>query len=228
VVNQLISSRGRIKISSSKEKYFDRWTLIAFIAFVFLGDITILSIPFLHGAYEDLGYTWFTDIWGFGTWVNYNRIDTDMTTSGSFRDLVGFSAVIIAFLFISIVMITVSIFFLGKNRWRNETLQRSAGGSVSLFAVIGLISVILFAIYHKNNSESYMTYFAGFYIALIFFSLVFLGGIKNIFITNQLSKPIITPPPTKEELLPEDKKDEKRSKLFDYIEEIDETAKEEY
>ena len=206
----------------------DRRSLIAFIAIVFFGDISVLSLPFLHGTYEDLGYTWFTDVWGFGAWVNYNRVDNDMTTKGMFSDLVGYSAVIISFLVISLVMITVCTFFLGRNRWRNNALQRSAGGAVSLFSLIGLIAVILFAIYHINNSESYMKYFIGFYVAIIFFSFVFLGGLKNMIFPNQIPKPIITPPPTQEKFLPKKEKDEKRSKLFEYIDEIDDSSKEEY
>ena len=212
----------------SKEKYLDRRSLIVFIAIVFFGDITILSVPFLHGTYEDFGYTWFTDIWGFGAWINYNRIDNDMSTSGSFHDLVGYSAVIISFLIISLVMITVSTFFLGKNRWRSNTLQKSAGGAVSLFSLVGLTAVILFAFYHNNYNESYMKYFIGFYVAIIFFSFVFLVGLKNIVFPNQIPKPIITPPPSQEKFLPEKQKDEKRSKLFDYIDEIDDSSKEEY
>lgn len=210
---------------SSKEKYLDSWTLIALIAIVFLGDISILATPFLHGTYEDLGYTWFIDIWGFGGWVNYNRVDNDMTTTGMFSDLTGFSVVIILFLFISLIVITVSVFFLGRNKWRSNTLQKSAGGSISFFSLMGLMAVILFAVYHNNNSETHMKYSGGFYIAIIFYSFVFFAGLKNIIFPNQLRKPKITSPPTQEKLISEEVKDEKRSKLFDYIEKIDDSAK---
>ena len=215
-------------IISSKEKYLDRWTLIALIAIVFLGDISILATPFLHGTYEDLGYTWFKDIWGFGGWVHYNRVDNDLTTQGRFTDLPGFSALIISFLFISLIMITISVFFLGRNIWRSNALQRFAGGSILLFSLIGIITVILFAVYHSSYSEAYMNYTGGFYIAIIFYSFMFFAGLKNIIFPNQLKRPKITPPPTQEELIPEEEKDEKRSKLFEYIEKIDETAREDY
>jgi hypothetical protein len=151
-----------------------------------------------------------------------------MTTQGIYYDLNGYSVAIFALLIVSLAMITIFTFFLGRNRWRNKALQRSAGGTISLFSLIGILTVILFAVYHINYSEPYMRYSGGFYLAIIFYTFTFFGGMKNIFLTNQISKPVITPPPSQEELLPEEEKDEKRSKLFDYIEEIDETAKDDY
>jgi len=139
-------------------------------------------------------------------------------------ELEGFTALLISILIISLVMITVCTFFLGRNRWRSNALQKTVGGVISFFALTGLTFVILFANYHNRFSESYMIYSGGFYIAIIFFTFVFFGGMKNVLFPTQLNEPKRISKPKKEKF---SEKDKKRSKLIGYIEEIDETAKEE-
>ncbi|MCK5046307.1 MAG: hypothetical protein KAS22_06990 [Candidatus Heimdallarchaeota archaeon] len=213
------------------EKFKDRRTLIVLFCIVILGNIMILSIPCSWRNFDVGGESMIENIWIFGAWNQYNRLDPDSANadSGTFRDLPNYSVVIFIFIIISTVFLFCSAFFLGKNRWRNNTLQRIAGIIFSAAAIVGLASVLMFRSFYRLTYFPDMDFYLAYYVGLVYFPIAFIGGLRSLFFPSQLPQPVITPGPEQEGILmDEEKKDKKRRKLFKQIDYIEEVAKDDY
>ncbi len=213
------------------EKFKDRRTLIVLFCIVVLGNIMILSIPSSWRNFDVGGESMIENIWIFGAWNQYNRLDPESAyaDSGIFRDLPNYSVVIFIFIIISTVFLFCSAFFLGKNRWRSNTLQRIAGIVFSAAAIIGLTSVLMFRSFYRLTYYPDMDFYIAYYVGLVYFPIAFIGGLRSLFFPSQLPKPVITPGPEQEGILmDEEKKDKKRRKFFKQIDYIEEVAKDDY
>ena len=213
------------------EKYRDRWTLIVLFCLVLLGNIMILSIPCSWRTYTEGTEQMTENIWIFGGWQQYNRLDpeSEYNNAGTFRELPNYNVGILVLIIISVIFLFFSAFFLGRNRWRSNTLQRIAGIVFSIAAVIGLTSVLLFRSFYRTIYYPDIDFYIAYFVGLVYFPIAFLGGLRSVFFPSQIPKPIITPGPEQEGvLMDEEKKDKKRRKLFQEIEYIEEVAKDEY
>lgn len=215
----------------STEKHRDRWTLIILFCIVLLGNAMIFGIPCSWRTFTAGTESMIENIWIFGAWQQYNRLDpaSIYADGGTFRTLPNYSIVIFIFIVISAVFLFCSAFFLGKNKWRSNKLQRIAGIVFSISAIIGLASVLMFRSFYRLTYYPDMDFYIAYYVGLVYFPVAFLGGLRSAFFPTQLPKPVITPGPEQEGILmDEEKKDKKRRKLFKQIDYIEEVAKDDY
>ncbi|NHJ32848.1 MAG: hypothetical protein FK732_08295 [Asgard group archaeon] len=213
------------------EKYRDRWTLIVLFCIVLLGNSMVFAIPCSWRTFTAGSEAMIENIWIFGGWRQFNRLDPDSiyTDSGTFRTLPNYSIAILILVIVSAILLFSSAFFLGKNKWRSNTLQRIAGMVFSASAIIGLTSILMFRSFYRLTYYPDMDFYIAYYVGLVYFPLAFIGGLRSIFFPSQLPKPVITEGPEQEGLLmDEEKKYKKRRKLFQQIEYIEEVAKDDY
>lgn len=218
-------------MTASTEKHRDRWTLIILFCIVLLGNAMIFGIPCSWRTFTAGTESMIENIWIFGAWQQYNRLDpaSIYADGGTFRTLPNYSIVIFIFIVISAVFLFCSAFFLGKNKWRSNTLQRIAGMVFSISAIIGLASILMFRSFYRLTYYPDMDFYIAYYVGLVYFPIAFIGGLRSIFFPSQLPKPVITPGPEQEGILmDEEKKDKKRRKLFKQIDYIEEVAKDDY
>lgn len=222
---------GFVLLTVPIEKFKDRRTLIVLFCIVILGNIMILSIPSSWRTFDTGGESMIENIWIFGAWNQYNRLDpdSDYADSGTFQDLPNYSVLIFINISTSVLLLSGSVFFLGKNRWRSNKLQRVAGIIFSVAAIIGLTSVLMFRSFYRLTYYPDMDFYIAYYVGLVYFPIAIIGGLRSIFFPSQLPKPVITPGPEQEGILmDEEKKDKKRRKLFKQIDYIEEVAKDDY
>ena len=222
---------GIILLTVPIEKFKDRRTLIVLFCIVVLGNIMILGIPCSWRTFDAGSESMIENIWIFGAWNQYNRLDPDSiyADSGGFQSLPNYSVLIFIFVITSILLLSSSVFFLGKNKWRSNKLQRIAGIVFSVAAIVGLSSVLMFRSFYRLTYYPDMDFYIAYFVGLVYFPIAFIGGLRSILFPSQLPKPVITPAPEQEGLLlDEEKKDKKRRKLFQQIEYIDEVAKDDY
>jgi len=213
------------------EKYKDRWTLIILFCIVLLGNSMIFGTPFSWRTFTAGTESMIENIWIYGRWHQYNRLDSNSIYAdyGTFRTLPNFNVWILVFVIISAVFLFSSAFFLGKNKWRSNKLQRIAGIVFSAAAIIGLTSILMFRSFYRLSYYPDMDFYIGYYVGLVYFPIAFIGGLRSLFFPSQLLKPVITPGPEQEGILmDEEKKDKKRRKLFKQIDYIEEVAKDDY
>jgi hypothetical protein len=213
------------------EKYRDRRTLVVLFCIVLLGNAMIFGIPCSWRTFTAGSESMIENIWIFGAWRQYNRLDPESVyaDSGTFRTLPNYSVAIFILIVISAVFLFSSAFFLGKNKWRSTKLQRIAGIIFSVSAIIGLVSVLMFRSFYRLTYFPDMDFYIAYYVGLVYLPLAILGGLRSVFFPTQLAKPVITPGPEQEGLLmDEEKKDKKRKKLFQHIDYIEEVAKDDY
>jgi hypothetical protein len=81
---------------------------------------------------------------------------------------------------------------------------------------------MLFVGYFRVFPFANPCYSVGFYVSVIYFPILAIIGIYHAFVSHQLSIPEITPAPKQQgTLIPEEKKQQKRRQLFEYLEVID-------
>lgn len=204
---------------------------IMMLAIIFT-SICIGFIPFTNSIWDEGDITWHKFTWSCGGWHQYDRIDdNEYEDSYGFYDLTdGYSAVITTLFIIAIVLPFIAVFFIGKNRWQSFIFQRVFGSIITLGAIAGILATIFFGLFYmKQTVDPYMELYIGFFVSSIYYPCLFIMSIKPIITSNQIPKPVITPPPPQEgQLSPEEKKDAIRRQLFHHVDDIKEDIKEDY
>ncbi|MFW9922392.1 MAG: hypothetical protein ACFFDW_03785 [Candidatus Thorarchaeota archaeon] len=210
----------------SIEKHRDKTYIIILMALIIFLNIAILVIPFTFSVFDKSGVTWNRTIWFYGAWFEFDRIEETQDFGGIWTDLPGYSVAIGIIILVAIVFTTVAIFFTGKNKWRNPTIQRIGAIFVETGAILGFIGTMLFWRFGQIQTfDLTMQYYIGFYVAVIYFPLIMVLNFRSIIVSNQLPKPKETPPPSQEGILmDEGKKIRKKRQLFKHIDDIQEAV----
>ncbi len=215
----------------SVERFRDRTYLIILFSIIVLSNFCIIAFPFAHSEYTDEeDITWRTDVWFAGLWHTYDRLDEDSDEGGGWWTLPDYKIEILILVLTGLVVIFASIFFTGRNKWRSFTLQRISGAFMFLSSALGFIGTFLFFRFLNNQSfDPLLELEYGFYYAVVYFPLLMAASIYAMVKSVQLPIPEITPPPPQEGILiSEEKKDAKRRKLFQHLDDIEEEADERY
>ena len=220
------------KLTMSLDKTSDKRYIIIMMAVVVFASIAVALVPTTYNQWDEGTINWHRSSWFYGGYFQYDRIpDNDIDNIyGQYSSADGFSLAIPILMGIALVLPSISVFFIGKNRWQSFTFQRIFASLITLGSIMGIISTVLFGIFSvKQTADPYMTLYIGFYVSAVYFGLLFIASLLPIITSNQIPKPKITPPPPQEgELMDEEKKLKKKRKLFEHLEEIEETADEEY
>ncbi len=202
------------------------------LAAIIFTSICIGAVPFTHSNWNDGNVTWHRSTWSVGAWFQYDRIDDNEydNFSGIYDSTDGYSIAIVILFAIAIILPFIAVFFIGKNRWQSFTFQRIFASMITVGAIAGVLATIFFGLFYgKQTVDPNMKFYIGFYIAAIYYPCLLVMSIKPIITSNQIPKPVITPPPHQEgQLLPQKKKDVIRRQLFQHVDDIKEEIKEEY
>lgn len=212
----------------SNEKFRDRTYLIILFSFIGLSNFCIIVFPFAHSEITDIeGVTWRTDVWFAGFWHKYDRLATENTDEGGgWWTLNDYRIEIMILVLTGILIIFGSIFFTGRNRWRSFKVQRIGGAFMLIGSILGFIGIMLFIRFlHNQSFDPLLKLHYGFYYAAVYFPLIMLASIYAMIKSVQLPIPEKKPAPPQEGILmSEDKKDAKRRKFFESIDDINEEA----
>ena len=71
------------------EKFKDRRMLIVLLCIVFLGNFIIIGVPYSWRTYDENGESMIENIWIFGAWNRYNRLDpqSEFADAGGYWEL---------------------------------------------------------------------------------------------------------------------------------------------
>ncbi len=205
--------------------------MIVLFSIVVLSNFCIIAFPFAHSKYTDEeDITWRIDVSFAGLWHTYDRIDEDSDEGVAWWSLPDYKIEILVLVLTGFVVIFASIFFTGRNKWRSFKLQRISSTFMLFGSIIGFIGTMLFFRFLNNQSfDPLLELQYGFYYAAVYFPLLMAASIYAMVKSVQLPIPEITPPPTQEGILiSEEKKDAKRRKLFEHLDDIKEEVDEQY